>query len=81
MKQFYKYTVGPCTAVALCDGENESRRQSAVYVTTVTDGGERVEHVVFGWNYADLETEADFDEMCADSSAWEPLTDEHDIEF
>ncbi len=63
------YTVSDCTAIAMIDGtENESDRQNALLVSTVTDGGESVEHVVFGWEMP--KTVEDFADMCEDYNSW-----------
>jgi len=64
------YTVSDCTAIAFVDGtENESDRQNALFVSTVTDGGESVEHVVFGWEMP--KTDEDFADMCEDYNSWD----------
>lgn len=77
MKRFDNYAVEPCTAIALCDDGNESKRQNALLVSCETNGGEAVRHVVFGWNMP--ETGADFSEMAADPAAWEIEHAEHKV--
>jgi len=75
MKKFEEYTITSCTAIALCDESREDHRQPALLVSTTLKSGEKVEHVVFGW-----EMPADMDEwrsMCEDSAAWESVSDEH----
>lgn len=66
-----EYTVSDCTAIAMIFGiEDESDRQNALLVSTVTDGGESVEYVVFGWEMP--ETVEDFADMCKDYNSWDP---------
>lgn len=76
MKKFIvegrEYTVTECTAIALCDLEAGTRtRQNALHVVSYSDGGERFDYVVFGWEMSWLESEEDFLQMSEDSSAWE----------
>lgn len=68
-----EYTVEPCTAICLEDGLNESKRQNALFVEKITEyGEEKWQAVVFNcWQIDNLNSNADFQEMCADSSAWE----------
>lgn len=68
-----EYTVEPCTAICLEDGLNESKRQNALFVEKVTEyGEEKWQAVVFNcWQIDNLNSNANFQEMCADSSAWE----------
>lgn len=79
--KFYntEYTITSCTAIALCDNENESARQYALLVTGVSDTGERADHVVFGWLMPN--NGHDFADMCDDPNAWEALTDKHHIQM
>ena len=65
-----EYTVEEITAIATCAGEySEDDRQNALLVTNMTDSGEKIEYVVFGW--AMPENEDDFSDMCEDSNAWD----------
>ena len=64
-----EYTVKPCTAIADCDGYQESERQNALLVSNTADWGERFDFVVFGWGMP--ETLEDFTDMCEDASAWD----------
>lgn len=66
-----------CTAIAICDNENENCRQNALLVTIMAEFGETIEEVVFGWDMP--ENEADYADMCDDPDAWEALCDEHHI--
>ena len=72
MKKFIvegtEYTVTKCTAIALCDIEN-GNRQPALHVVSYSDGGERFDDVVFGWDMP--ESKEDYLDMCEDSGAWE----------
>ena len=62
------YEVEKITAISTYD---ETRtRQDTVLVTT-EQNGEKFEYVVFGWDYENLNTIDDFNEMCEDSYAWE----------
>lgn len=62
-----EYTVITCTAICASIGETE--RVNALYVRCNEKSGERVEHVVFGWDMP--EDEEEFLAMCEDSSAWD----------
>ena len=75
MKKFEEYTVEECTAIALCDGEDESCRQNALLITSTEESGEVVEKLVFGW--AMPESDEDWRDMCEDTGAWEMLSEEH----
>lgn len=70
-----KYTVDnatyrcyPCTAISNADNGNEAMRQDAVLVISTDDAEQSVE-VVFGYDLP--QEQADFVDMCDDSSAWE----------
>ncbi len=63
-----EYTVIPCTAVAISDGDTEEDRQFALFVVCFQNG-ETSESVVFG--YPMPETGEDFANISADSSAWD----------
>lgn len=63
-----EYTVEACTAICLYELGDESKRQSALLVSS-ENGGEKSEFVVFGWEMP--ETSEGFSDMCDDSSAWE----------
>ena len=63
----HKYIVIPCTAVASCDMDTNTR-QDALLVVTFRNF-EKIEKVVFGYDMP--ETAEDFEDMCNDSSAWE----------
>lgn len=64
-----EYTVEEITAIATCAGEySEDDRQNALLVTNMTDSGENIEYVVFGYDMP--ENEDDFSDMCEDSDAW-----------
>ena len=64
------YTVEEITAIATCAGEySEDARQNALLVTNMTDSGEKIEYVVFGYDMP--EDEDDFSDMCEDSGAWD----------
>lgn len=75
MKQFIiegtEYAVTECTAIASCDVDETRTRQNALHVVSYSDGGERFDFVVFGWEMNWLETEEDFLKMSEESSAWE----------
>lgn len=82
MEKTYKmygteYTIITCTAIALCDEENEASRQDGLMVTSTGDSGERFEYVVFGWEVP--ETSEGFNDMLKDDSAWETMCEEHRI--
>lgn len=62
-----EYTVCDCTAI--CKDLGESERRKAIYVYSFTDSGEKSEYVLF--DYEMPENEAEFIEMCEDSSAWD----------
>lgn len=65
-----EYTVEEITAIATCAGEySEDDRQYALLVTNMTDSGEKIEYVVFGYDMP--ENEDDFSNMCEDSDAWD----------
>lgn len=65
-----EYTVEEITAIATCAGEHsEDDRQYALLVTNVADSGEKIEHVVFGYDMP--ENDDDFSDMCEDSAAWD----------
>ena len=65
-----EYTVEEITAIATCAGEyNEDDRKNAIIVTNMTDSGEKIEYVVFGYDMP--ENEDDFSDMCEDSDAWD----------
>ena len=68
-----EYTVEPCTAICLADGLEESKRQDALFVEKIAEyGEEKWRAVVFNcWKINDLNSNADFQEMLDDSSAWE----------
>lgn len=63
------YTVEKITACAMSIGDET--RQEAVLVTNVTDSGEIQEYVVFGYAFDEIQTIDEFNDMCADSSAWD----------
>lgn len=63
------YTVEKITACAMSIGDKT--RQEAVLVTNVTDSGEIKEYVVFGYTYDEIQTIDEFNDMCANSSAWD----------
>lgn len=77
MKKFEEHEIFPCTAIALCDEEQEDCRQNALLVRSEEACGEIVEKLVFGWALPD--TEDDWRAMCEDASAWEALCDEHHV--
>lgn len=62
-----EYTAIACTAIAVSIGDTE--RQEALYVSSVEESGEKMEHVVFG--YAMPADDDEFLAMCDDSSAWD----------
>lgn len=62
-----EYTVCDCTAI--CKDLGESERRNAIFVCSFTDSGEKSEYVLF--DYEMPENEAEFIEMCEDSSAWD----------
>ena len=62
-----EYTVCECTAIAKDIGESDRRK--ALYVYSVSESGEKSEFVIFGFDMP--EDEAEFLEMCEDSSAWD----------
>lgn len=62
------YRCYPCTAISSADNGNEAMRQDAVLVIS-TDGTEQDVEVVFGYDLP--QEQADFVDMCDDSSAWE----------
>lgn len=65
-----EYTVEEITAIATCAGEyTEADRQYALLVTNMSDSGEKIEYVVFGYDMP--ENEDDFSDMCEDSDAWD----------
>ena len=65
-----EFTVEDITAIATCAGEHgEEMRQNALLVTNMSDSGEKIEYVVFGW--AMPENEDDFSDMCEDFAAWD----------
>ena len=65
-----EYTVEEITAIATCAGEySEGDRQYALLVTNMSDSGEKIEYVVFGYDMP--ENEDDFSDMCEDSDAWD----------
>ena len=65
-----EYTVEEITAIATCAGEDsEDDRQYALLVTNMSDSGEKMEYVVFGYDMP--ENEDDFSNMCEDSDAWD----------
>ena len=65
-----EYTAEEITAIATCAGEyNEDDRQNAILVTNMTDSGEKIEYVVFGYDMP--EDEDDFSNMCEDPDAWD----------
>ena len=65
-----EYTVEEITAIATCAGEySEDDRHNALLVTNMTDSGEKIEYVVFGYDMP--ENEDDFSDMCEDSDAWD----------
>ena len=71
------YVICNCTAIAERDTENEAMRQDALLVINTAESGETFENIVFGWEMP--KNEAEFNQMCEDSSAWEALTEEHRI--
>ena len=65
-----EYTVEEITAIATCAGQcSEDDRQNSLLVTSITDSGEKIEYVVFGYDMPD--DEDDFSNMCEDSDAWD----------
>ena len=66
-----KYIVEICTAICAADGGDESKRQTALLVSSERDG-EKLEEVVFGYNMP--ETVEAFRNMCEDYAAWESIT-------
>lgn len=75
MKEYEDCTIENATAIALCDEEDESRRQDVLLVSSTTEWGEGVDQLVFGWQMP--ETYEDWRDMCEDSGAWEHLYEEH----
>lgn len=69
------YAIEECTAIAICDDENEDCRQKALLITDESISGEKFEFIVFGWPVP--ENDEDFNDMLDDGAAWEPLTDSH----
>ena len=64
------YTVESVTAIATEAGDcTEESRQSALFVASVSESGEKFEAVVFGLEMP--EDERDFFAMCDDQSAWD----------
>lgn len=65
-----EYTVEEITAIATCACEyTEDKRQDALLVTNMTNSGETIEYVVFGYDLPNDEEE--FLYMCEDSNAWD----------
>ena len=65
-----EYTVEEITAIATCAGQySEDDRQDALLVTSMTNSGEKIEYVVFGYDMPD--DEDDFSNMCEDYDAWD----------
>lgn len=62
-----EYKVCECTAIANDIGESERRK--ALFVYSISESGEKTEFVVFGYDMP--EDEAEFLEICKDSSAWD----------
>ena len=62
------YAIELCTAICAADAGDESKRQNALLVSCEYNG-ELFESIVFGYDMP--ETEEAFDDICADSSAWE----------
>ena len=63
-----EYAVEICTAICAADGEDESKRQDALLVSSERDG-ERFKEVVFGYEMP--ETVEAFLDICDDYAAWE----------
>lgn len=66
------YYVYPATAIAVCDEEDEGKRQNVLLVISA-NGTEIDRNVVFGYDMP--ESEEDFDSICDDFSAWELTSD------
>lgn len=71
MKKTFKignteYKVSECTAI--CKDMGESERRKALYVYNISESEEKHEFVIF--DYKMPKNEAEFLEMCEDSSAW-----------
>ena len=62
-----EYTVCDCTAI--CKDLGESERRKAIFVYSFSESGEKDEYVLFDFDMP--EDEAEFLEMCEDSSAWD----------
>lgn len=73
-----KYTVAKCTAIALCDRGDEDYRQGALMVESNLNG-ELAEYIVFGYEMPGNAEE--FARMCEDTSAWEPIEEQHKMKF
>lgn len=71
-----EYTVSLCTAIASCD-KDSGRCQNALLVENIADSGEKIQKVVFGYNMPEID--AEFADMCEDSSAWESDAEVLDI--
>lgn len=71
-----EFLVEECSAIALCDNGDENCRQKALLVSEWANG-EHFAEIVFGWEMP--KTDADWADMCEDSSAWELLHDEHKL--
>ena len=72
------YIVRSCTAIALCDEEQENCRQEAVFVACM-ENGETFERVYFNWPVptTDEELREMIDNGTVEDS--EPLYDEHHL--
>lgn len=76
----YVYTCECVSAIAECDNHLEEKRQFALLVICENmDSGEKVKHVVFG--YESPNTIEEFIDMAEEVSAWEPLEEFHRIKF
>ena len=58
-----------CDCTAVCKDLGEFERRKALFVCSISESGEKTEFVVFGYDMP--EDEAEFLEMCEDSSAWD----------
>lgn len=64
-----EYTVSRCTAIADVDDYKEECRQNALLVSSTTDGGERINYVVFGYEMP--EDDEEFAAMSEDAMMWD----------
>lgn len=62
-----EYTISECTAICLCDLNDESKRQDALFISYID--GENIQSVVFG--YMMPKNKKEFIDMCKDYYAWE----------